>query len=171
MTVPVSPDSAAITGPIKLTAMPPIMCTTAFLTPILQSTIRKGAANNVCIRKTGIVYFAKAKTNRLILSSMFVLTATLMNKVQAIIPIAKATIPFDISRLYTTTLATTPPMKISILHKGFKGFAGNTERDIPPINHTSFARTEDIAKIPDVTPNAESNFNISAIARAYRTVF
>ena len=135
---------AAIIGPAKLIANPSTICTTAFVIPIFNSTDLAGAANNVCIRKIGIVYFARKSIPLPNFSSK---PATIrITATQANSPIAKEIALLLISVVYPTMLKIINSNP-NIVPCTFLPFSRTLKAQIliPSTNQISFERTVDTA--------------------------
>lgn len=131
-------------GPKKLIPSPSTTWITELPIPNFSKTDLIGAANNVCIRKIGIVYFARISIP---LPNLLSAPATIrMTATQANNPIAKGITPPLIFALYTTTLKITnkAPHIVPCILLPFSCTL-NTQMLIPSTNQISFERTVDTA--------------------------
>ena len=123
---------------------PSTICTAAFVMPIFNSTDLSGAANNVCIKKIGIVYFARKSIPLPNFSSKpatIRITATQANN-----PITKDVKPPLIPALYIKILRIINSSP-NIVPCTFLPFirTSNAQVLIPNTNQISYERTVDTA--------------------------
>lgn len=123
---------------------PSTICATAFVIPNFSKTDLIGAANNVCIRKIGIVYFAM---NSMPLPNFSSKPATIMiTATQANNPIMKEAALLLISAVYTIMLRiiNSTPLIIPCTFLPFSCTL-NAQMLMPSTNQISFERTVDTA--------------------------